>query len=136
MDIQKVGVIGAGQMGNGIAHVLALAGYQVTITDLNQAALDNARVVIDRNLARQVKGVKITADQKVDAIARISTTLALPDLGAADLVIEAATEKEALKHSIFEALVPHLQPHTILTSNTSSSSITSLWNELEIVAKK
>ena len=92
MDIQKVGVIGAGQMGNGIAHVLALAGYQVTITDLNQAALDNARVVIDRNLARQVKGAKITADQKVDAMARISTTLALPDLGAADLVIEAATE--------------------------------------------
>ena len=126
MDIQKVGVIGAGQMGNGIAHVLALAGYQVTITDLNQAALDNARVVIDRNLARQVKGAKITADQKVDAIARISTTLALPDLGAADLVIEAATEKEALKHSIFEALVPHLQPHTILTSNTSSISITRL----------
>ena len=126
MDIQKVGVIGAGQMGNGIAHVLALAEYQVTITDLNQAALDNARVVIDRNLARQVKGAKITADQKVDAMARISTTLALPDLGAADLVIEAATEKEALKHSIFEALVPHLQPHTILTSNTSSISITRL----------
>ena len=126
MDIQKVGVIGAGQMGNGIAHVLALAGYQVTITDLNQAALDNARVVIDRNLARQVKGAKITADQKVDAMARISATLALPDLGAADLVIEAATEKEALKHSIFEALVPHLQPHTILTSNTSSISITRL----------
>ena len=126
MDIQKVGVIGAGQMGNGIAHVLALAGYQVTITDLNQAALDNARVVIDRNLARQVKGAKITADQKVDAIARISTTLALSDLGAADLVIEAATEKEALKHSLFEALVPHLQPHTILTSNTSSISITRL----------
>ena len=126
MDIQKVGVIGAGQMGNGIAHVLALAEYQVMITDLNQAALDNARVVIDRNLARQVKGAKITADQKVDAMARISTTLALPDLGAADLVIEAATEKEALKHSIFEALVPHLQPHTILTSNTSSISITRL----------
>ena len=126
MDIQKVGVIGAGQMGNGIAHVLALAGYQVTITDLNQAALDNARIVIDRNLARQVKGAKITADQKVDAIARISTTLALSDLGAADLVIEAATEKEALKHSLFEALVPHLQPHTILTSNTSSISITRL----------
>ena len=126
MDIQKVGVIGAGQMGNGIAHVLALAGYQVTITDLNQAALDNARVVIDRNLARQVKGAKITADQKVDAMARISATLALPDLGAADLVIEATTEKEALKHSIFEALVPHLQPHTILTSNTSSISITRL----------
>ena len=126
MDIQKVGVIGAGQMGNGIAHVLALAEYQVMITDLNQAALYNARVVIDRNLARQVKGAKITADQKVDAMARISTTLALPDLGAADLVIEAATEKEALKHSIFEALVPHLQPHTILTSNTSSISITRL----------
>ena len=126
MDIQKVGVIGAGQMGNGIAHVLALAGYEVTITDLNQAALDNARVVIDRNLARQVKGVKITADQKVDAMARISATLALPDLGAADLVIEATTEKEALKHSLFEALVPHLQPHTILTSNTSSISITRL----------
>ena len=126
MDIEKVGVIGAGQMGNGIAHVLALAGYQVTITDLNQAALDNARIVIDRNLARQVKGAKITADQKVDAIARISTTLSLSDLGAADLVIEAATEKEALKHSIFEALVPHLQPHTILTSNTSSISITRL----------
>jgi len=126
MEIQKIGVIGAGQMGNGIAHVMAVAGFDVLLTDVSQDALDAARSIIDGNLERQVQREKITAGQKSDAMARISSTLALPELGNTDLVIEAATERETVKAAIFEDLLPHLQPHTILTSNTSSISITRL----------
>jgi len=126
MDIQKIGVIGAGQMGNGIAHVMAVAGFDVMLTDVSQDALDSARSIIDSNLERQVQKDKITAEQKADAMSRITGTLSLPDLGATDLVIEAATERETVKTAIFEDLLPHLQPHTILTSNTSSISITRL----------
>ncbi|MGR3760766.1 3-hydroxybutyryl-CoA dehydrogenase [Roseobacteraceae bacterium NS-SX3] len=126
MDIQKVGVIGAGQMGNGIAHVMALAGYDVVLNDVNQQALDSALSVIQGNMARQVSRDKITQDEMDTALARISTTLNLADVGATDLVIEAATERETVKQAIFEDLQPHLQPHTILTSNTSSISITRL----------
>ncbi len=126
MDIKSVGVIGAGQMGNGIAHVLALAEYDVMLTDVSQDALDSAMVTIEANLARQAGRGKISDDQLHAALKRISTTLALPELGQTDLVIEAATEREAIKQAIFEDLQPHLQPHTILTSNTSSISITRL----------
>ena len=126
MDISKVGVIGAGQMGNGIAHVLALAGYDVILNDISREALDNAMALIETNLDRQVSREKISADEKAAAMGRISTTMALPDLGKTDLVIEAATERETVKAAIFEDLVPHLAPHTILTSNTSSISITRL----------
>ncbi len=126
MDIQKIGVVGAGQMGNGIAHVTSLAGYEVLITDISQEALDAAIAAIDRNMLRQVGRGKITEAEMTAAQSRISSTLSLSDLGATDLVIEAATERETVKQAIFEDLIPHLQPHTILTSNTSSISITRL----------
>ena len=126
MTIQKIGVIGAGQMGNGIAHVMAVADYDVLMTDISQDALDNAMLVIEGNLARQVSRGKIAEEVMTKAMGRIHTTLKLSDIGAADLVIEAATERESVKQAIFEDLQPHLQPHTILTSNTSSISITRL----------
>lgn len=126
MEIEKIGIIGAGQMGNGIAHVCALSGYSVVLNDISQENLDAGTNLIKRNLDRQVSREKITKAERDAAIARIGTTLALAELGQTDLVIEAATERETIKTAIFEDLVPHLQPHTILTSNTSSISITRL----------
>ena len=126
MDIKSVGVVGAGQMGNGIAHVFALAGYDVVMTDVSREALDKARALIRSNLERQVSREKITQDEADAALARISDTMTLSDLGQTDLVIEAATERETVKQAIFEDLLPHLKPETILTSNTSSISITRL----------
>jgi 3-hydroxybutyryl-CoA dehydrogenase len=126
MEIQSVGVVGAGQMGNGIAHVLALAGYDVLMTDINQEALDQALPIIQANMDRQVAREKISSDDRDTAMKRIETTVTLTDLGQTDLIIEAATEREAVKTAIFEDLVPHLKPNTILTSNTSSISITRL----------
>ncbi|WP_170518095.1 3-hydroxybutyryl-CoA dehydrogenase [Ruegeria atlantica] len=126
MDVKSVGVIGAGQMGNGIAHVLALAEYDVLLNDVNQDALEAAVAAIEGNMARQASRGKITDEAMQAALKRVKTTLALPDLGQTDLVIEAATERESIKQAIFEDLQPHLQPHTILTSNTSSISITRL----------
>ncbi|SFT88155.1 3-hydroxybutyryl-CoA dehydrogenase [Sedimentitalea nanhaiensis] len=126
MSIQTIGVIGAGQMGNGIAHVMALAEYNVLLTDVSQAALDAAIEGIAGNLERQVSRGKVAEADMGAALGRINTTLALSDLGATDLVIEAATERESVKQAIFEDLQPHLQPQTILTSNTSSISITRL----------
>lgn len=126
MNVQKIGVIGAGQMGNGIAHVMALAGYDVVMSDISQDALDSALELIQGNLARQVSRGKVEENAMQAALGRISCTLNLADIGATDLVIEAATERESIKQAIFEDLQPHLQPHTILTSNTSSISITRL----------
>ncbi|UWQ50045.1 3-hydroxybutyryl-CoA dehydrogenase [Leisingera caerulea] len=126
MEIQKVGVIGAGQMGNGIAHVMALAGYDVVLNDVSQQALDAALSLIHKNMARQASKGKISEDDVQAALARIVPSLTLADVGATDLVIEAATERETVKQAIFEDLQPHLKPHTILTSNTSSISITRL----------
>ncbi|MEK0164491.1 3-hydroxybutyryl-CoA dehydrogenase [Phaeobacter sp. JH20_36] len=126
MDIQKIGVIGAGQMGNGIAHVMALAGYDVVLNDISQQALDSAVNAVKKNLTRQASKGKIEQADVDAALGRISTTLTLADVGKTDLVIEAATERETVKQAIFEDLLPHLLPHTILTSNTSSISITRL----------
>jgi 3-hydroxybutyryl-CoA dehydrogenase len=126
MEINLIGVVGAGQMGNGIAHVMALSGYKVLLNDLDQAALDAAVARIDKNISRQVSKGAVTPEQMVDAMKRISTTVELPELGQSDLIIEAATEREEIKHQIFANLLPHLQDHTILTSNTSSISITRL----------
>ena len=126
MDIKSVGIVGAGQMGNGIAHVFALAGYDVVMSDISQEALDKAVALIDKNLERQVSREKISAAEKAAALGRITTTLKLSDVAQTDLVIEAATERETVKQAIFEDLLPHLKPHTILTSNTSSISITRL----------
>jgi 3-hydroxybutyryl-CoA dehydrogenase len=126
MTIQTIGVVGAGQMGSGIAHVFALCGHDVLINDVAEDSLARCLALIDRNLERQVARGKVTAADKAAALARIRTTPTLADLGPSDLIIEAATEKEDVKHAIFAALLPHLAPHTILTTNTSSISITRL----------
>jgi 3-hydroxybutyryl-CoA dehydrogenase len=125
-EIARVGVIGAGQMGNGIAHVCALAGLAVTMLDVKPNALDRAMDTIAHNMDRQVNRKLISEEDKDDALARIRATTEYADLGDADLVIEAATEKEDIKHAIFRALTPHLQPACLLASNTSSISITRL----------
>ncbi|SEK89374.1 3-hydroxybutyryl-CoA dehydrogenase [Pacificibacter marinus] len=126
MKISTVGIVGAGQMGNGIAHVFALSGYQVLLNDIAQEGLDKAMATIRKNLDRQVSKKTISQGDMDATLARITTTLALEDLGQCDLVIEAATEREEIKNAIFEKLQPHLKPTTILTSNTSSISITRL----------
>ena len=124
--IEKIGIIGAGQMGNGIAHAFALAGYEVVLSDIDQAQLDKALDTIDRNLARQVAREKIGAEEKAATLGRISTALALDALAGCDLVIESAIEKEAIKKDIFKALCPLLKPEAIIATNTSSISITRL----------
>jgi 3-hydroxybutyryl-CoA dehydrogenase len=126
MAIERVGIVGAGQMGNGIAHVFAVAGYDVLMTDISAEALDAAVALVDRNLDRQVNKGALSAELKSAAMARITTTQTLSDLGQMDLIIEAATEREEIKTAIFAELQPHLKPTTILTSNTSSISITRL----------
>ncbi|MEY8098649.1 3-hydroxybutyryl-CoA dehydrogenase [Falsihalocynthiibacter sp. S25ZX9] len=126
MEIKKIGVIGAGQMGNGIAHVLAVAGYDVVLNDISQDQLDASFALIESNLERQVARDKLSSDARDAALSRLQTTLDIAQVGQSDLVIEAATEKEDVKVKIFANLLPHLQPHTILTSNTSSISITRL----------
>ncbi|MCB1358420.1 MAG: 3-hydroxybutyryl-CoA dehydrogenase, partial [Maritimibacter sp.] len=126
MAIETIGVVGAGQMGNGIAHVLALAGYEVRLNDIDQAALDAGLATIRGNLDRQVTRGKVSAEDRDAALARITGTLDIADLGQTDLVVEAATEDERVKEKIFASLLPHLKPDTILTSNTSSISITRL----------
>ncbi len=126
MDVKKVGVVGAGQMGNGIAHVFALAGYDVVVNDISQEALDKGIITVTKNLDRQLSREKITQEQRDSTLSRISTTLEISELGQTDLVIEAATEREDVKNAIFASLLPHLKPDTILTSNTSSISITRL----------
>ncbi|PVH29078.1 3-hydroxybutyryl-CoA dehydrogenase [Pararhodobacter oceanensis] len=126
MDINTVGIVGAGQMGNGIAHVFAVAGFEVVLSDISQEALDSAVALIDKNLSRQVQREKMTEADKAEALARIRTTTSLAEVGPNDLIIEAATEREMIKQAIFEDLQPHLKPETILTSNTSSISITRL----------
>ncbi|WP_116131286.1 3-hydroxybutyryl-CoA dehydrogenase [Tropicimonas sp. IMCC34043] len=126
MEIKTVGIVGAGQMGNGIAHVFAMSGYEVKLTDISQDALDRGLAVILKNLERQVSREKISAEERDATMGRISTTLSLIDIGPSDLIIEAASERETIKTAIFEDLQPHLKPTTILTSNTSSISITRL----------
>ncbi|NIY71735.1 3-hydroxybutyryl-CoA dehydrogenase [Marivivens donghaensis] len=126
MTIQKIGVVGAGQMGNGIAHVCALAGYDVVMNDVSADAMAAALALIGKNIDRQVSKGTVTAEDKDAAMARISTTAELSELGTCDLIIEAATEKETIKQQIFDALLPHIKENTILASNTSSISITRL----------
>ena len=126
MTVSTVGVIGAGQMGNGIAHVMSLAGYEVYMNDVNPAALEASLGLIEKNMVRQLNSGRITEAEQTAALARIKRTTNLEELGDCDLIIEAATEDEKIKQKIFDSLLPHLSAHTILTSNTSSISITRL----------
>ena len=125
-EIARVGIIGAGQMGNGIAHVCALAGVTVTMLDVKAEALDKAMAVMARNMERQVNRKLISAEDKDAALARVATTTDYAAFGDADFVIEAATEKEEIKRAVFKTLIPHLSPSCMLASNTSSISITRL----------
>jgi 3-hydroxybutyryl-CoA dehydrogenase len=124
--IARVGVIGAGQMGNGIAHVCALAGLDVRMLDAKQDALDRGLATISRNMDRQVNRTLISAEDKIEALARIHPGQDYAMFDDADLVIEAATEKEDVKRAIFKQLLPHLKPAALVASNTSSISITRL----------
>ncbi|MCG8492900.1 MAG: 3-hydroxybutyryl-CoA dehydrogenase [Sneathiellales bacterium] len=124
--INKVGVIGAGQMGNGIAHVMALAGLDVFLKDVSQDQLDKALKVIENNMRRQVGRGKLEEGEVAAALSRISPVLEDDYLGDVDLVIEAATENEDIKKSILAPLGPLLKPEAIIATNTSSISVTRL----------
>jgi 3-hydroxybutyryl-CoA dehydrogenase len=126
MKISRVGIIGAGQMGSGIAHVCALAGHEVGLNDVTPERIAAGLETINGNLARQLKAGKITESQRHAALARISAVPTFEGFGSHDLVIESATEKEAVKCDIFQRLSPHLKPEALLGSNTSSISITRL----------
>ncbi|HVY18210.1 MAG TPA: 3-hydroxybutyryl-CoA dehydrogenase [Rhodopila sp.] len=125
-EIRSVGVVGAGQMGNGIAHVCALAGLPVTMVDIKQEALTKALATMARNMDRQVNRTLITADQRDEALARVKTSTDYAAFADADFVIEAATEKEDIKRAIYKALIPSLRPSCLLATNTSSISVTRL----------
>ena len=125
-SLTTVGVIGAGQMGNGIAHVTALAGYDVILNDIAQEKLDAGIETIKVNLTRQVSRGQITPDEVDATLKRIRTSLSLDDMSAADLTIEAATEDEKVKRQIFAALCPKLKKDALVATNTSSISITRL----------
>ncbi|MBX9682523.1 MAG: 3-hydroxybutyryl-CoA dehydrogenase [Hyphomicrobium sp.] len=125
-SISRVGIVGAGQMGSGIAHVVALSGYTVELNDLKRESFDKGLDAIRQNMARQVvKGLYSESD-KDTALSRISYAETYADFRDCDLVIEAATENEDLKHKIFAGLAAHLKPTALLASNTSSISITRL----------
>jgi 3-hydroxybutyryl-CoA dehydrogenase len=126
VPIQTLGVIGAGQMGSGIAHVAALVGYDVVLTDVSTEIVERGRKFIAENLARQVKKEKITAADADAALARIKGAGELAAHEADDMVIEAATERLGLKQEILGSLSRLTAPHVILASNTSSISITTL----------
>ena len=126
MEVQRVGVIGAGTMGNGIAHVFARSGYEVLLCDVKQEFLDRGLSAIGKNLEREVAKQKISADDKSAAINRIHPALERGKLAQCDLVIEAATEKFEIKSEIFRDLDGVCGPEVILASNTSSISITRL----------
>ncbi len=124
--IRKIGIIGAGQMGNGIAHVCALSGLHVLLNDVVAERINEGIAVISGNLARQVSRQRITDEEREAAIKRISPAKTLAELGDCDMVIEAAAEKEDVKRKIFSALCPSLKPEAIVGTNTSSISITRL----------
>jgi 3-hydroxybutyryl-CoA dehydrogenase len=124
--IRKIGVVGAGQMGNGIAHVCALSGFHVMLNDIAPDRIAEGLATISGNLARQVSRQRISDEQRQAAVKLISPAKSLEDLGDCDLVIEAATEQEEVKRKIFNALCPSLKPGAIVGTNTSSISITRL----------
>ncbi|WP_026380315.1 3-hydroxybutyryl-CoA dehydrogenase [Afifella pfennigii] len=125
-EIKTVGVVGAGQMGSGIAHVCALSGYKVILNDISEDRLKASLATVEGNLARQVASGRISDEDRKEALARINATLGLEKLAEADLVIESATEDETVKRKIYAELCPILDPETLLATNTSSISITRL----------
>ena len=125
-DIQTVGIIGAGQMGSGIAHVCALAGLQVRINDISADRIKHGLATVDGNLARQVSKGAIDDARRVEALGRIRAAEGFEGLADCDLVIEAATEDEAVKRKILVELCRHLRPDVMVATNTSSISITRL----------
>jgi 3-hydroxybutyryl-CoA dehydrogenase len=126
MQIRKIGVVGAGQMGSGIAHVCALAGYEVGLNDINQSRIEAGLATINGNLARQVRSGKISETERDAALKRIRPVTSFEDFSDCDLVIESAVEDEQVKRKIYQSLCPHLQPGAIVGTNTSSISITRL----------
>ena len=124
--IKTIGVIGAGQMGNGIAHVCALAGYDVVLNDISGAALKEGVATIEKNMTRQVSRELISVDEMKAGLARISTEKEMDSLGNSDLIIEAATENREVKEAIFRSVMQVVSDHAILATNTSSISITRL----------
>ena len=124
--VKHIGIIGAGQMGNGITHVAAQNGFTVTMMDVNPASLDKAVATITKNMDRQVQKGSLTEAAKGEALSRIKTATKMADLSACDLVIEAATENEDVKKKIFREVDEVLGPQGMLASNTSSISITRL----------
>lgn len=126
MIVETIAVVGAGQMGNGIAHVAATSGYKVVLQDISQAQLDKAVATIEKNLSRQVKKERISADDAAAALARITTTTDVEQVASAQLIIEAATENIDLKLKIFAKLAEVAGPNTLLATNTSSISITKI----------
>jgi 3-hydroxybutyryl-CoA dehydrogenase len=124
--LRRIGVIGAGQMGGGIAHVCALGGFDVVVTDINDEALQHGRQTIERNLTRQVARGAIREEDKDAALAHIHMGLDYAMFADCDMVVEAATEKEEIKREIFKKLTPVLKPDALIATNTSSISITRL----------
>ncbi len=134
-NTKTIGVIGAGQMGNGIAHVCALAGYDVKLSDVSAEQAAKATDIIARNMDRQVKRGTITEADKAAALKRISTGTGMEMFADCDIVIEAASENEEVKREIFKALCPVLKPEALICSNTSSISITRLASVTDRPAK-
>ena len=126
MSISRIGIIGAGQMGTGIAHVMALANYDVILHDVSPEHLISAKTTIAQNLDRQISANKISGDEASQAMCHIKTSVDLEAVANTDLIIEAVNEEEELKRKVFLSIMPYLREDTVLTSNTSSISITRL----------
>lgn len=126
MEIKSIGIVGAGQMGNGIAHVAAASGYEVTLVDISAEALENAVATVTKNMDRQVSKGKISEKDKASALSRIHTSTEMGSLKEADLIIEAASEVESIKEKIFKSIDEIAKEDAIIASNTSSISITRL----------
>ena len=131
MDINKVGIVGAGQMGGGIAHVFALAGFEVLLHDVSFERTFNTVQNISRNMDELICRDRLTNDDKKNSLARITTTIKLADMSSGDLIIEAATENERVKNAIFKELCPYLKDEALLATNTSSISITRLASQTD-----
>ena len=126
METSTIGVVGAGQMGHGIAHVMLRAGHHVLLLDISQDFVEAGAKRIIKGLARDVEKERLTEEQRQQAVARLKTTTVFADLAEADFIIEAVTEKFEVKAGVFRSLEPHCRPETIFASNTSSISITRL----------